>query len=232
MKPISPEREARSRRVQSLMEMTGLSRREFSRTTGISHSTLQHWESTSTHGLPERSAKRFIKALAVFGIECSYEWLLYGNGQYPKRFNRLELIDNKLQKNADFLIREEPSVYSNDNSQTRDIAEELEFFLYRHKEAVEYVVPDDAMQPRFITGELVAGIRRYGTDIEKLIDLDCIVLVEGGDIFLRTLRRGNLPGHYHLTHTNLNTVATKPFIYDVKLVSAAPVIWARRKDYL
>ncbi len=87
------------------------------------------------------------------------------------------------------------------------------------------------MEPQFIKGEIVAGIRRYGAELEKLIGQVCIVLIQNqGEFCLRTLQKGNLPGLFHLTTTNSKTHAAQAFMSDVKIVSAAPVIWARRKD--
>lgn len=166
---------------------------------------------------------RFIKALKVFDIQCSHEWLMYGRGPGPEDINQLEMSNKDLLKKL-------PLKSHSEEGQTARIAEELNGFLQWNKDAIHYVVPDDAMEPRFVAGEIVAGIRRYDKDIEKLIGQDCVVLIEGGDLYLRTIRKGNLPGYYHLAHTNLQTTAPQPFLPDVRLVSAAPVIWTRRKD--
>ncbi|WP_457767039.1 helix-turn-helix domain-containing protein [Coxiella burnetii] len=181
--------------------MTKLSRREFAKKSGIANTTLQHWEDGEKHTLPEKSVRRFIKALLNLGVHCSYDWLMHGKGPAPQY--------------AGHVI----------------FQEELTLFLSRNKNTVHLVVSDDAMEPRFVQGEVVAGVRVYGKEIEKLIGLDCIVLVQGGDLLLRTILKGDVEGYYHLGYTNPKTTASKPFLYNIELVNAAPVIWARRNSH-
>lgn len=219
MKSISPERVARSKRVKSLIEMAGLSRRNFGQKAGISASTLQHWESMTSHGLPENSAKKFLKALENFNIECTYEWLVHGTGSHPNKRNFInDYFANQI------------TPYLTQHQQVNQIQDELALFLKHNKEATQFVVNDNAMEPHYLQGDIVGGVRRYGADIQTLINRDCVVLIKGGDIYLRSIRKGNIPGHYHLTHLNSFTTSPNPFFYDVKLVHAAPVIWLRRHD--
>lgn len=223
LKKMDPIREAITRRAKSTLKM-GVSMREFERKTGIPYATLQHWTDVNKNGLPETSIDEFINALKICGIACSHEWMMYGKGDQPRLAERRLTLTGK-----DNESRKRPKKHRSDESQIARIAEELKMFLQWDKDAIEYVVPDDALEPRFIQGEIVAGIRHYKKDIEKLIGQDCIVTTEKNDIYLRTIRKGNLPGHFHLVHTNLHTATPQPFFLDVKIVSAAPVIWARRK---
>ena len=223
-KPMDPTREAITRRAKSILDAF-IPVRDFERKTGKHYSTIQHWIDVNKNGLPETSLNEFLNCLKVCGIECSHEWMMYGKGAAPKKIDAItriagdEVSQRRLKKNR------------TDEVQTHRIAEELNAFLQWDREAVSYVVPDDAMEPRFINGEIVAGIRRYGIELEKLIGQDCIVLIENhGEFCLRTLRKGNLPGRFHLAPTNSDTHVTQAFIPDVKVVSAAPVIWTRRKD--
>jgi transcriptional regulator with XRE-family HTH domain len=215
----TPERSERARRVKSLRKMTGLSRRKFAKEAGFAYSTLQHWEDPED-GLPESTAREFLKVLPHFGIHCSYEWLMYGTGTTPEILNRLQSFVQQFPENH--VEKEKVS------ADTVQIAKELFVFMEQSSNSVNLRVPDNAMEPRFIAGELVAGIRKYGQDIQNLVGQDCIVLVQGGDIYLRTILKGSLEGSYHLAPLNPKTYAAKPFLYNVELVSAAPIIWARR----
>ena len=49
------------------------------------------------------------------------------------------------------------------------IEEGLNLFLSKNKYAVHFVVPDDTMEPRFVQGGVVAGIRLHGKHIRELI---------------------------------------------------------------
>lgn len=219
-KMIDHEREVRALRVQELRKMTKLSRREFSKKTGIPNATLQHWEDTEKHTFPEKSAKRLIKAMLALGIHCSYQWLIYGKGHPPE------------------FISSSPTITSTNlthqaiESMDQQILLEIELFLRQSKDSTTFIVPDNSMEPRFVTGEIVGGIWQYGKNIQKLVGFECIVLVEGADVQLRTLLKGDIEGCFHLAHTNPKTTALKPFLYNVELVSAAPVIWSRRPPLL
>lgn len=221
---ISLERIARSKRIQSLIKMTGLSRRAFAHKIGLPSGTIQHWEDAEHHGLSEKGAKKLVKALHLHNIECTYEWLMYGTGAAPRY--RYQLKENL----SNLILQESPKQYLNKEQQLTQIKTEVELFLQHHPDTIEWVVTDDAMQPFYLKGEVVAGIRRYGEDIAHLIGKDCIVLVEGGNVYLRRICKGNVPGHFHLTHLNPDTTVVTPYFYDAKLVSAAEVIWVRRQD--
>ena len=84
------------------------------------------------------------------------------------------------------------------------------------------------MEPKFIKGEYVAGIRRYKQSINDLVGLDCIVVTTEGELLVRKIRTSEAPGFYTLSSLNLNTTITHPVLYHVELISAAPIIWARR----
>lgn len=221
MKNADPNRYHRTERARSLMEMLPISFREFCKKSGIPYATLQHWISVDKNGMPESAVKEFIKKLTTFGIHCSFEWLAYGTGPQPQALNFLS--------SASHSIKEEQE-NNKSTAEMDQISTELSFFMHQNKDAMDFVVPDDTMEPRFIKGEIVAGIRCYNK-IEKLMGTDCIVLLENGDVYLRTIRQGSLPGRYNLTHTNLQTTEPVSFFNNVKLVSAAPIIWARRKKY-
>jgi transcriptional regulator with XRE-family HTH domain len=224
VKEVSPERIARSKRLQSLIIMTGLSNRAFAEKLNIPPSTLQHWEDPTNHGLTEKGARKLVKAAQQQGINCTYEWLMHGTGASPGY--RYQLEDNL----SALAIGETRAAYLTREQQLAQIEAELELFLNHHPETIEFIVPDDAMEPQYFKGEIVAGVRQKGKAIEQLIGKDCIVLVAGGDIYLRRICKGNLPGRYHLTHLNSKTSVTLPFFYDVTVISAAPVIWIRRGE--
>ncbi len=220
---LDPVHKARTERVRDLREMTGLSRRAFAQKYKLPISTMQNWEDLKGNGLTERGARKLALILKSEGIYCTAEWLMHGIGATPQFSERLTRVH-------------EPGVtYSfpksmSDDAQTSQLNEELNLFRQHYpKTATDLVVKDDAMTPRFVAGEYVAGIRYYDKAIETLIGVDCIVQLASGEVMLRTIKKGNLPNRYTLICTNPQTSSDKPVLYDVELISAAPVIWARRK---
>ena len=217
-KEISAEDLARAKRVASLRQLTGLSRRAFAERYGVAPGTLQHWE----NGLPsisQQGAKRLIKALASGDIHCGLEWLIYGIGTPPQLPHALSLGHPQQPREA----------LSND-LETRFIADELALFQAHYPASIEMVIADDGMLPAYRPGDLVAGIRHYHADIEKIIGQDCIVFTKSSDLLLRQLRKSHIQGYYNLHCLNPQASVIKPILYDVELVSAAPVSWIRRKS--
>lgn len=209
---------ARAKRVQSLRKMTRLSRRAFAKRYGVAPGTLQNWEDVHGNGLTEKGAHRLVKALQSSGIYCAVEWLMQGSGAGP-RVDHTLYTDSELSTSVVQPSKERDHNY---------IAEELALFYQHHKEAIDCVMQDDGMWPQFKIGDLVAGVRHYGRAIAQFIGKECIVMTVDGELLVRELRSSELPDHYTLACSNPRTQVAKPIIYDVALVSAAPVVWIRR----
>lgn len=220
MQKTAPHTEhlARSKRVWSLRQLTGLSRRDFTKRYGIAPGTLQNWEDASGNGLSEKGAFRLVKALKVGGIYCNVEWLLHGVGEPPHMTEMLPttsapvLTDTASAKDYENII----------------IKAELQLFCSHYPDAIFLQVPDDSMDPIYHQADYVAGVRYYNKDISHLIGQDCIVLLDSGDQLLRRIRSSSIPGTYDLLALNPETKITRPYYYDVTLVYAAPVLWSRR----
>lgn len=212
---------ARGKRVALLRRLTGLSRRIMHDKYGIPKTTLQNWEEGKGSGLSDKGAHKLISLLKADGIISSYEWLMFGLGKWPIVVEGSPYALPQNIQNPSHLIEE----------QDQFITEELQLFHqhYPHS-AIDYMVADDAMEPRFIKNEYVAGIRHHGQLIENLIGLDCIVQTSDGDLLLRHIKKRELNGLYILSCSNMNTIIDKPILYDIELIMAAPVIWARRKN--
>jgi hypothetical protein len=84
------------------------------------------------------------------------------------------------------------------------------------------------MSPRYDIGDYVAGILYSSSFIDDLIGLECIVKTTDGELLVRSLCRGQKQGHYTLTCSNPKTTVIYPVIHNVKLLSAAYIIWHRR----
>lgn len=213
-KQPADSKEVRAKRLTQLRKLTGLTRRAFAQKYGLSENTVKNWEYAHLAGLSEHGARLMIDAFIKEGIECSINWLLYGKGNPPKR----KSADPTLQAT----IKESP------DHAHQTILKEINDFKKHHAEAVIYEVKDDSMLPFYRNGDFVAGVRHYAKDISQLIDRDCIVETKSGETLLRTLMISNMPRSYNLYATNQHTRLQRPYLYDVEIVTAAPVIWIRR----
>ena len=215
---------ARGKRLKSLRMMADLSRKAVEKKYQISAGTLQCWEDGRYGGLTEKGAKRFISALIQEGVECTSEWLLHGIGVGPQATDKLYL--------GSILNLEMESQSPDEQQPIEDIAIVQELLTFRrfNSNAIDIIVKDDGMEPRFLRGDYVGGRRRYGESIIELIGRYCVVETNKGEVLLRCLRQGSEKGLYTLMCTNPHTNIPEPIVYDVQLVSAAPVIWHRSKD--
>ena len=206
--------EARAKRVLALRKkVLDCSREEMEQRLGIPASTIQNWEGPLNQGLGEKGAKRLIAALQHASISCSLEWLLYGSGSPPPGLSLM------------------PSFPLPSGSSLEDafIAQELQIFHQNHPHAMDMIVPDDAMSPILEKGDIVAGIRYFEQDIAKAIGRVAIVQLINGETLVRRVEVSTTTGFYHLSCANINTTAERPAPSNVKLFSAAPIQWIRKK---
>lgn len=213
---------ARALRLRTLRNLLDLSRNDIDKRHSLPAGTLQNWEDARI-GLTQQGARRVIQIYKKEGLNCTFTWLMFGAGDAPKITERFSIDLSAFSA----LGGEERSPVK-DEEELAQISKELLLFRQAYPEYIDIVVPDDAMVPRFIAGEFVAGCRLFGKDIDKAMQLDCIVHLNDNEILLRNLRHGSRTGVYTLACTNPNTNIDKPFLYDVEVLSAAPIIWARR----
>lgn len=224
---IQASSEARGKRVEILRGITRLSRRGFRERYGIAQGSLQNWEDARGGGLTEKGARKLIKVIKMDGILCNFEWLMYGVGQPPLITGATGCIPAPEENSA---VKKNSENIEIKSEQDLIATELLAFHQNYPKTAVDFVVADDGMEPRFVKGEFVAGCRRHGNIIEKFVGLDCIVQTNKGDVLLRTIKKVEPNGHFTLACLNPSTSVEKPILYDVELLTAAPIIWARRKN--
>lgn len=214
----------RGKRLKSLRTLAGLSRKALEQKYEISASTIQSWEDGKAGGLTEKGAWRVVSALRKEHVQSSVEWLLYGAGIGPKLVTGETGIIN--EATPDYQSTMPKGVSADDNA----IMQELLAFRKYNAAAVDMIIIDDAMAPIYQAGDYVGGKKRMKESINALIGLDCIIETAQGEILLRRLKNGTKSEHYTLANINPDSVLPQPMLYDVKIISAAPVIWHRRKD--
>jgi HTH-type transcriptional regulator, cell division transcriptional repressor len=212
---------ARGKRLKSLRMMAGLSRKALEIEYNVSASTMQSWEDAKAGGLTEKGAKRAIEVFRQEGIRCTVDWLLFGIGLPPQLSDKLFQQQMQLQEAIEDRI---------EITEERAIVNELLAFRQHNPNAVEFIVPDDGMMPLYHKGDYVAGKRRYQEAIDKVLGMDCIIETKENEVLLRRIKAGSRPGVYTLICLNPNTNVTEFALHDREVLSAAPVIWVRRKD--
>jgi transcriptional regulator with XRE-family HTH domain len=214
--------EARGKRLKSLRMMAGLSRKALEDKYNVSASTMQSWEDAKAGGLTEKGARRAIEVFRQEGIRCAVDWLLFGIGLPP------QLSDKLFQQHVQ--LQEELAGIRMEVSEERAIVNELLAFRQHNPDAVEFIVFDDGMAPFFMKGDYVAGKRRYNEGIDHVVNMDCIVETKENEILLRRLKPGSKSSLYTLVCLNPISGVTEYALHDKEILSAAPVIWLRRKD--
>ncbi len=213
--------ESRGKRLKSLRMMAGLSRKALEDKYDVSASTMQSWEDAKAGGLTEKGAKRAIEVFRQEGIRCNVDWLLFGIGTPP------QLSDKLFQKQVQLQDVIEGRV---EIAEERAIVNELLAFRQHNPDAVEFIMPDDGMTPLYRKGDYVAGKRRYNEAINNVLGMDCIIETKENEVLLRRLKPGSQAGLYTLICLNPEACVTEFALHDREILSAAPVIWLRRKD--
>lgn len=215
--------EARGGRLKRVRNLANLSRREMCDAMGLNINTLKGWELGRHGGLTVKGTEKVIQRIAQEGVHCTLDWLLYEIGAGPTVIT--DFIKTKAFWNPEHL----PANFSSFEEE-KLIAEELQIFRQHYRHTIDFIVQDDGMLPLYRNGNYVAGVQRFSEDIDTVLEENCIVQTEEGIILLRHLRPGSKKGHYNLICINTHTTLAKPVLYDVTLVSAAPVLWQRRKN--
>jgi hypothetical protein len=110
---------------------------------------------------------------------------------------------------------------------------ELEFFKTKNPHTADLIVDDEGMLPQYRIGDIVAGKKRTGEEIARVIGNDCIVETIFGEKLIRNVRPGSSKKNascYTLVCTNPGITAKPSVVSDIELTYVAPVIWHRKKD--
>lgn len=210
-------------RLRRARILAGIStRREFEKKYQISANTLQGWEQ-GKNPLSKKGAKRIIEALKVEGLICSLEWLMNGVGVPPRQF---EIDQEEITSSTDLEnllnhmnLHEEQSIY-----------QELQTFKTHNPHSIIITVSDNAMEPQFHSGDYIGGIRlTKAEDIRQYLGQACIVELADHTIVPRYVHADAESGTYTLSCTNFQSKVAPLNIFNVKILSAAPILWHRKK---
>jgi transcriptional regulator with XRE-family HTH domain len=209
---------ARAERIRRVRNMANLTRLQMCEGVDININTLKGWEIGRYGGVTSYGAEKIIHRIALEGVHCSIDWLMYGIGAGPSiktGFTAFNLPAETTPQKKD---------------EESKIAAELALLKTHYEKVIDFIIPDSAMQPFYFEGDYVAGIelskQHYNCAIGKL----CIVQMADGEIAVRELRPG-LELHYSLRCTNPDLNILQPILYDVPIICLAPIIWHRQKSH-
>lgn len=206
----------RGKRVRLVRNMTDLTIDDFANKIGVSNRTIKYWENGESGGLSEKGAEKIVEANDILNIQCNVIWLLYGAGSQP-------ILTGKSYNNALSLTNN----ITNDSNDS--IKKEAHYFISTNFNAITMQITDDGMEPYLIAGDIVGGKRKQNKDIKNALHKDCIIEIKNQQLFCRRLLPGTKPKLFNLCCINQKTSA--PFIItDMEIISAAPIIWLRRKE--
>jgi hypothetical protein len=123
-----------------------------------------------------------------------------------------------LEANPQSNLREEEAIY-----------QESQVFKNQKANTIILNITDDAMEPYFSVGDYIGGVQIDNSEIPHFLGRECIVELENNLILPRIIQAGAHPNVYNLSCTNPKTTASLLNFYNAKIISAAPIVWHRRK---
>lgn len=208
--------EARAARARRLRNLANLTRAEMCEGGEMNPNTLKGWEIGRYGGLPLDGAYKIIKRVSEEGVVCTVEWLLYEDGP-PPSVNVGQALEKHAQEDEE-------------SSEVSYLESELALFKKHYPAAMHVCIPDDGMCPFYEAGDVVAGIKKTGKQIEDVLETNCIVQLANGQMLCRRLRKGKSEHTYTLVCTNLETTVRPPILSEVEILSAASIVWHRKSE--
>ncbi|MES2997705.1 MAG: helix-turn-helix transcriptional regulator [Pseudomonadota bacterium] len=217
---IPLEIQERAHRIRFLRKMARLSMKEFAQHCNIGLTTINYWEQGYS-SITERGAKKVCKAMREEGIECSTIWLMSGLGAQAKIIDpsKLSKLNYASIESFQQTIREENSSYLEEK-----IKEELQVFQKIHPESLVHLINDDSMHPLYCKGDIVAGKKLTGKNMELANGIDCIVEIEKNKPGIRRIRIGQSINSFDLYVINPEASLEFPPLRNIKINALAPII--------
>lgn len=202
------EPKARGQRLQSLRVLCGTTVAEFCNSQDISlnKGSVYNWESPQLQGgISKLGARKVIARAEELGIICSYEWIMYGIGLPPI------YAGGQVQRE----LKKEES----------DFLEAISALCSNHR-ILQYTVPDHAMSPEYLPGDIVIGFKQ--NKAADAIGKNCIIIAQDHSILVRRLDKSEK--HQRFTLRPLNALEDEfKTIYDTQIKLAAPILMRWRR---
>lgn len=220
---INPAAKERGIRVAKLINMTGLSRKDFCLKYDIGTTTLRQWERPTIKGLTEKGAERLIRFAQQENIKCSFEWLYNGNGLPP--YFEIEPVTDQQLSLGEKQHPDQSGLLECDESMN----DEVKRFMLSVKNAVTVTISDAGLEPNYKIGDVVGGSFDSPVNANEYLNKVCIVFTQDNEIFVRKLTKtGN---SYSLRVPNENapkTLAREISDIEIKKISGIYRAWKKK----
>ena len=209
--------QSRGLRLKTLRNMVCFTIHGLAKKYGIGSSTIKYWERGRGKGLSIKGVEKIIAATRSEGVYAAAAWLMHGIGDRPRIVDMQQSIPAQQAK------------INTASEEKTAIANEVNMFRNNNINAVTLVISDDGMGTVFSIGDIVGGNRLTGLDIDKALGKNCIVETEDKKILCRKLMRKSNSDSFVLCSLNPQTTINPANLWDVKIISAAPIsrIWTR-----
>lgn len=200
--PASPK--ARAARLKEARDVAGLTLKETASSGMINFNTLCGWEIGKHGGLTERGALLVIKRLEEFNTECSLEWLLYGEGESPKKRTSISAEQNETA-----------------NKWTTSLHK---LILQANPDLLCLQITDASMAPEYNIGDHVYG-SPFALDIHQLSPISgktVLVQEQSGNLILRKLLVNQITNEALLIASNHSFHPS--FLYNPNIQAIAIVV--------
>lgn len=216
---------ARAERLRRLRSMTGLNQENFARACSIGLSTLKNYEAAIMQGLSEKAAIKIIEGVYNIGVQCSLDWLLYGNGELPKLLY--------LNPDEQDTFEREVTIQSHSirpRTNVEAIEAEFDVFYKMHANGVVIQIDDSSMEPKYEIGDWVGGNFLLSDEINNAINKDCIIKLSDEKLIVRHLTSSNEADLYNAYCLSPTANVKHPPLLNIKVIAAAPIIRVWRKE--
>lgn len=204
-------------RLKYIRSILGVTRAYIEQVYDLPEVTLKAWENNKI-SVTHAGIKRCIEVYKGEGLLVSEAWIIEGIGLDPTSTISVSQYFSEPTKKKISLENDEMAMLQDANA-----------FKEKYSSAVIMLVSNDDMRPFFKPGDYVGGKMRFGKDILKCINKNCIIRLKNQDIYFRRLMK-NSKDNFNLACLNPNETTEEPVIYDVEIEGAAPIIWHRCKD--
>lgn len=205
-------------RLKSLRRLLRVTRAYLQAKYGLPEVTLKSWENGASR-LTESGAERCVEMYRQEGLIVNLEWIMHGLGLDPKL--TVSVCDYFAAPNKAV------SAFAYDDEEA--IIRDAKSFKESYPDAVVMIINNHEMRPFYCPGDYIGGRMREGAALQEAVNRDCIVYLKDGErLFRRVLV--NKQGQFNLSCLNPHETTEQPVLYDVKIESAAPVVWHRWRD--
>ena len=205
-------------RLKHLRSILRLTRAYIEKQYGVPEITIKSWEN-ETIKLTRNGVKRCVAVYKSEGLIVDEGWIMDGKGLDPTV--RLSVGHYfSMPSDASLPVEEDDEI-----AMMRDANE----FKKRYPNAVIMIVSNDEMSPYYEPGDYVGGRIRTASELEEVINRDCIVCLKGGGQYFRRIFRDSM-GRYNLSCLNPVGKTAEPVIFNAEIEWVAPVFWIRKRD--